>query len=80
MPIFFTDLFANRSENVTMVDVRLDEALAVGLRGRLTLMLDAYNLLNANAVTNFSLRAGDGERVIAGLDPIAMKVGVRIQF
>ena len=77
---FLTDLSANRSENVTMVDVRLDKALAVGLRGRLTLMLDVYNLLNANAVTNFSLRAGDGERVIAALDPIAMKVGVRIQF
>ena len=80
MPVFLTDLSANRSENVTMVDFRLDRVLAAGSRSRVTLMLDAYNVLNANAVTNFSLRAGDGERVIAALDPIALKVGARIQF
>ena len=80
LPIFLTDLSANRSENVTMVDVRLDKALAAGLRSRVTLMLDVYNLLNTNAVTNFSLRTGDGERVISALDPIAIKLGVRIQF
>ena len=43
-------------------------------------MLDVYNLLNSNAVSNFSLRTGDEKRVIAALDPIAMKVGVRFQF
>ena len=80
VPVFLSDLSANRSENVTILDFRLDKALAVGARGRLTLMLDVYNLLNANAVTNFSLRAGDGERVIAALDPVAVKVGARIQF
>ena len=39
-----------------------------------------YNLFNSNAVTNFSLRTGDDKRVIAALDPIAMKLGVRFQF
>ena len=43
-------------------------------------MLDLYNLFNSNAVTNFSLRTGDNERVIAALDPLAMKQGVRYQF
>ena len=79
-PIFLTDLSQNRSENVTMVDLRFDKAFAVGARGRVTLMLDLYNLFNSNAVTNFSLRTGDNERVIAALDPVAMKLGVRYQF
>ncbi len=79
-PIFLTDLSANRSENVTMVDLRFDKAFTVGTGGRVTLMLDLYNLFNSNAVTNFSLRTGDNERVIAALDPVAMKLGVRYQF
>ncbi len=79
-PIFLTDLAANRSENVTMADLRLDKALAVGTGGRLTLMLDLYNLFNSNAVTNFSLRTADADRIIAALDPIAMKLGVRYEF
>ena len=79
-PIFLTDLAANRSANLTLADLRLDKAFAVGAGSRLTLMLDLYNLFNANAVTNFSLRTADDERVIAALDPIAMKLGVRYQF
>ena len=79
-PIFLTDLSENRSENVTMVDLRLDKAFNVGARSRITLMLDLYNLFNSNTVTNFSLRTGDNERVIAALDPLAMKLGVRYQF
>ena len=79
-PVFLSDLSANRSENVTLVDLRMDKAFAVGARGRLTLMLDLYNLFNSNAVTNFSLRTGDNERVIAALDPRALKLGVRYQF
>ena len=43
-------------------------------------MLDLYNLFNSNAVTNFSLRTGDAERIIAALDPLAMKLGVRYEF
>ena len=79
-PVFLSDVSANRSDNVTLVDVRVEKALATGGGGRLTLMADVYNLLNSNAVTNFSLRVGDGERVIAALDPIALKAGVRWQF
>ena len=79
-PIFLADLSENRSDNVTMVDLRFDKAFGVGARGRVSLMLDLYNLFNSNAVTNFSLRTGDNERVVAALDPIAMKLGVRYQF
>ncbi len=80
VPIFLSDLSLNRSDNVTIVDVRLDKAFDIGARGRLALMLDVYNLLNSNAVTNFSLRTGDGGRVIAALDPVAVKLGARFQF
>lgn len=79
-PIFLTDLSANRSENVTIADVRLDRTFAAGAGRRLTLLLDVYNLFNSNAVTNFSLRVGDDERVIAALDPVALKLGARFQF
>ena len=79
-PIFLGDLSGNRSENVTITDVRLDKAFSVGNGRRLTLLLDVYNLFNSNAVTNFSLRTGDRERIIAALDPIVMKLGVRFQF
>ena len=79
-PVFLTDLSENRSENVTIADIRLDKAFAVGAGRRLTLLLDLYNLFNSNAVTNFSLRVGDDERVIAALDPVALKLGARFQF
>ena len=81
-PIFLTDLARNRSENVTIADIRLDKEFAFGTdsKNRLTLMIDLYNIFNSNAVTNFSLRTGDDKRVIAALDPIAMKIGVRFQF
>ena len=39
-------------------------ALDVGSGGRLTLMADVYNVLNSNAVTNFSLHTGDDGRVM----------------
>ena len=79
-PIFLSDLSENRSENVTIMDFRLDKAFSLGADRRLTLLLDVYNLFNSNAVTNFSLRTGDRERIIAALDPIVMKLGVRFRF
>ena len=79
-PIFLGDLSQNRSENVTIADIRLDKAFSVGAERRLTLLLDVYNLFNSNAVTNFSLRTGDRKRIIAALDPIVMKLGIRFQF
>ena len=64
---------------MTLVDIRLEKAVATGRHGQLTLMLDAYNLLNSNAVTNLLQRVGDNGRLIAALDPIAVKTGIRCQ-
>ena len=79
-PIFLANLSENRSENVTIADIRVDKTITLGERGRMTLMADFYNLLNVNAVTNFSLRTEDYERIIATLDPRAVKLGLRFQW
>ena len=44
-------------------------------------MLDIYNVLNAEAVTNFSLTLGPSyKRVTAVLDPRVFMVGARLEF
>ena len=44
-------------------------------------MVDVYNALNSNAVTNFNLRTGSSYNdVIAALDPRAAKIGLRLTF
>ncbi len=71
----------NRSQNVNIVDLRVEKFFQVNDRMRLTAMLDFYNLFNSNPETNFTLRTGSSFRnIIAALDPRAMKIGVRFQF
>ena len=44
-------------------------------------MLDIYNVLNDEAVTNFSLTLGPSyKRVTAVLDPRVFMVGARLEF
>jgi hypothetical protein len=78
---FFTEnLDKNRSEAVNLLNFRLDKSFPVGGRARITGMLDIYNVLNADPVTNFNLFANDYKRVIAVLDPRVFQVGVRLEF
>jgi outer membrane receptor protein involved in Fe transport len=80
-PFFLESIQNNRSENVTIVDVRLEKAFRLGERARLTGMVDVYNLFNSNPETNFVLRTGSAFRgIIAALNPRAFKIGVRFQF
>ena len=80
-PIFLEDIENNRSENVTVVDFRLEKVFAFAGGRRLTGMVDFYNLFNGNPEVNFILRTGRSFRnIIAALDPRAIKVGVRFQF
>src|SRR5204863_2671759 len=77
---FSTNLDQNRSEPVNLLNLRIDKAFKVGTRGKLTAMLDAYNSLNADPITNFNL-VGDGfKTVIATLDPRVFQVGLRFEF
>lgn len=45
----------NRSDNVTVVDFRVDKTFALGDRLNFQFILDLFNALNANTITNFQL-------------------------
>jgi carboxypeptidase family protein len=76
---FSTNLDQNRSEAVNLLNFRFDKSFPVG-RSRITAMLDWYNVLNADPITNFNL-VGDGfKKVIATLDPRVFQVGFRFEF
>ena len=78
---FLEDVDKNRSENVYLLDVRAEKSFLVGERHRVSAMVDVFNLLNSNAETNFVHRTGGRFLdLIAALDPITMKIGVRYQF
>jgi outer membrane receptor protein involved in Fe transport len=61
------------------MNIRLDKSFPVG-KSRITAMLDIYNVLNADPVTNFNLSSDDFKRVIAVLDPRVFQVGFRVEF
>ncbi len=80
-PVFLEEIKNNRSQNVTIFDLRIEKIFQLNDRLKLTGMLDFYNLLNANPETNFVLRTGSSFRDIIGvLDPRAIKLGIRFQF
>ncbi|MGE0815327.1 MAG: TonB-dependent receptor [Vicinamibacterales bacterium] len=79
-PFFLQNLSENRSDNVSLVNLRLDKSFQTG-KLRWTGMLDIYNLLNQDAVTNFNLTLGPTyKRVIATLDPRVFQAGIRLEF
>jgi hypothetical protein len=80
-PFFTQNLDQNRSDNVGLLNFRLDKSIAVGKKAKITGMLDIYNVLNVDAVTNFNLGLGSSyKRVIATLDPRVFQVGARLEF
>jgi hypothetical protein len=80
-PFFTQNLDQNRSDNVGLLNFRLDKSVAVGKKAKITGMLDIYNVLNVDAVTNFNLGLGSSyKRVIATLDPRVFQVGARLEF
>jgi outer membrane receptor protein involved in Fe transport len=77
---FSTNLDQNRSESVNLLNFRLDKSFPIGGHAKVTGMLDIYNILNADPITNFNL-VGDGfKTVIATLDPRVFQVGFRLEF
>ena len=78
---FFTqNLDQNRSESVNLLNVRIDKSFPLGGRAKATLMLDAYNILNADPVTNFNMSVTSPRTVIAVLDPRVFQMGFRFEF
>jgi hypothetical protein len=79
--IFLEDIDSNRSETVTLVDIRVEKAFTFGGRYKVTGLFDVYNLFNSNAETNFFVQSGRTfNNIIAALDPRALKIGARFQF
>jgi hypothetical protein len=79
---FFTqNLDQNRSDNVSLLNFRLDKSFPIGPRAKVSAMLDIYNVLNADPVTNFNMNLGPSfKTVIATLDPRVFQVGFRLEF
>ncbi len=78
---FAENIENNRSDTVTIVDLRLDKAVTLGGKYRLTLMADLFNAMNSNAISNFNLLNGSQfNRIIATLDPRTFQLGFRFDF
>ncbi len=74
------DLDDHRSAAVPLLNLRVDKRVTVG-RTSLTAMIDLFNAINANTVTNFNLVNGPTFNQINGaLDPRTLQVGLRFEF
>jgi hypothetical protein len=80
--VFTEPLSANRSPNVHILDFRAEKSFELGgRRGRITALLDVFNALNSDVVTNFRNTTGPRyKELIALLDPRAVRLGLRYQF
>ena len=79
--VFADDIDNRRSDTAGIVDLRVDKSFALSGGAKVTGMLDLYNLMNSNAVTNFFLTSGNTyNRIIAALNPRTMQLGVRVTF
>jgi len=73
---------ARRAPNVGIFDIRLDKSFRLPARaGRITGILDVFNLTNTGTVTNFRITTGSRfQEVIALLDPRIIRLGLRYEF
>jgi len=77
---FSQNLDQNRSESVNLMNFRVDKSIPFGGHYKASVMLDIYNVLNADPVTNFNLGITSPRTVIAVLDPRVFQVGFRLEF
>jgi len=72
---------AHRAPNVGIFDIRLDRTFTLPRAGRLTGMLDVFNVTNSSTVANFRITSGSRyQEIIALLDPRIVRIGVRWDF
>lgn len=73
---------SNRAPNVGIFDIRVDKSFTLGKQfGRVTAMVDVFNLTNSGTVTAFrTLTAPPFKEVTALLDPRIVRFGVRYEF
>lgn len=53
--VWLAPMNETRSDNVTVVDFRVDKSVALGDRVNVQVIFDLFNALNANTITNFQL-------------------------
>jgi hypothetical protein len=72
----------NRAPNVGIFDIRADKSFTLPNKmGRLTAMVDVFNLTNSSTVTNFRITTGATfQEILAILDPRIVRFGVRYEF
>jgi hypothetical protein len=79
--ILMEPLSANRTENVHIVDFRVEKGIRVGRAGKFTAMMDLFNALNQNPIVGFRTVTGARfQELIAVLDPRAARFGIRWDF
>ena len=79
--ILLTDLEENCSEDVALVDVRVDKTWRFHGHYRITAIADVYNLFDVNPATNFIVNAGSRfDDVIEWVPGLTLKLGLRFQF
>ena len=63
-----------------LVGLRADKSWRLGDH-RLMVMLDVFNVLNSNAVSNFTLINGANfNKILGALQPRTFQVGTRVEF
>ena len=74
-------LSANRTENVHIIDFRVEKGFKLNRGGKVTGMMDLFNMLNQNPTVGFRTVTGTRfKEVIAVLDPRAARFGIRWDF
>jgi carboxypeptidase family protein len=77
---FMEDIGNNRSDTVPLVGLRADKSWRFADR-RFLVMLDVFNVLNSNAVSNFTLINGANfNKILAALQPRTVQFGARVEF
>jgi hypothetical protein len=71
---------ANRYPNVSILDFRLDKTFGLGRAGRLTGMIDIFNIANESRVTAFRTTTVNYLEVTGLIDPRIVRFGVRYDF
>jgi hypothetical protein len=66
--------------SVHLLDVRAEKAFSLGNAGRLDLVFDLFNSLNANTATEMASRGGAFGAIVEILPPRVARIGVRYRF
>ena len=78
--VWLAPMSENRSDNVGILDFRVDKSFALGNRVRIQAILDLFNALNANTVTNFKLLDTTYQSVVDYLKGRTIGLSARLTF